>query len=234
MTTATPTLTEAIEGTIQAYLDGVHTSMPGKIVSYDSSTQTASIQPSLKGAYVDENSQRKVENLPIINRVPIVFLRSSSGHADTIPLSSGDRVLLLFTEASIDKWISVGGGIVDPGDDRRFAIADAIAIPGLYPAKDATDQVHSSDRVLSGGLRLGGKDATDAVIKGTSYISDESAFLTALTAWMLATKAALISIPAFADPAKATYITATTTVEAAVTAFQTNGSLDLSSKVKVE
>jgi hypothetical protein len=107
------------------------------VESYDATTQKASVQPLIKRGYYDEKGGvRQAESLPIITGVPVLF-PGGGGCRITWPIAVGDTVLLVFSEASLDKWV-VTGGEVDPRDDRRHSLSDAVAIPGLRPFKNAT------------------------------------------------------------------------------------------------
>ena len=62
-------------------------------------------------------------------------------------MNAGDQVLLVFSERSLDVWLSAGG-IVDPNDTRKHHISDAIAIPGCYPFNNPITGASASDVVL--------------------------------------------------------------------------------------
>jgi hypothetical protein len=138
----------------------VHTSIPGRVETYDRTTQRASVQPLLQRSYRGEEGERIVETLPVIHDVPVVFPGSGDDYSDTWPISRGDIVWLQFAEASIDKWLHVGGGIVDPRDDRRFNMNDAVAFPGLrdfrHPVPAAG--IHATARVIRAPLIHAGGD----------------------------------------------------------------------------
>ena len=107
----------------------IHTALPGKIVRYDSSAQKADVQPLIKDRYVDEAGALQVRTLPVIPAVPVQF-PGAGGYRITFPVAEGDTGLLLFAESSLDKWL-VSGGTVDPEDDRRHDLTDAVFLPGL-------------------------------------------------------------------------------------------------------
>lgn len=121
------TLSDAVRYAIISHLNNVHTALPAKIISYDSSKKKAKVQPTLNKRYA--NGQN-IE-MPIINGVPVVF-PSSSNFSMTWPLSANDYVLLVFSERSTAEWLNKGG-LVTPQDPRKFDLSDAIAIPGLMP-----------------------------------------------------------------------------------------------------
>lgn len=101
------------------------------------------------------------EQLPILVRVPVVYPMSSSGQSGiAFSLRTGDYVVLLFNQESLDEWLSFGGDR-DPHDIRVFDLSDAIAVPGIIPLNhdfislDTTDYVCVGDvSSTSTGLRL--------------------------------------------------------------------------------
>ena len=107
----------------------LHTSLPGKIVRYDSSTQKADVQPLIKERYIDESGATQVRDLPVIPSVPVKF-PGAGGYRITFPVAVDDVGLVVFCEASLDKWL-VSGGTVDPSDERRHDLTDAVFLPGL-------------------------------------------------------------------------------------------------------
>lgn len=121
------TLTEAVRNAITKALSGIHTCLPGRIESYDYTKRLSSVKPLIKKKYKDGT----LLSLPIIENVPVVWL-AGGGASFTFPLERGDGVLLVFSERSMDNWLSIGGD-AEPGSETMFDLSDAIAIPGLYP-----------------------------------------------------------------------------------------------------
>jgi hypothetical protein len=112
---------------IETVLMDLHTSMPGRVVSFNRLTQTAEIQPVLKRKYRDNDP----ENLPVITDVPVVF-PGSGGLWLIGDVEVDSYVLLHFQERSIATW-QASGGIIDPEKARRHNISDAVATVGLWP-----------------------------------------------------------------------------------------------------
>lgn len=121
----------------------VHTALPGQIISYDHTTQRATIQPCLKKSYLDGTTQE----MPILNNVPVIFPRAGRASL-TFPVASGDTCLLLFIERSTDLWKSVGG-VVAPDDPRKFDLSDAVAIMGLMPFTENSLSDNNEDVLLT-------------------------------------------------------------------------------------
>jgi hypothetical protein len=126
------TLSEAIKQAINYALKNVHTILPGKIVEYDYTAQKASVLPTIKEKFYTG----KVLSMPIIANVPVIFPRTANASI-TFPLEKDDKVLLLFSEKSLERWLSKGDE-VEAGVNRRFDLTDCIAIPGLYSFADSS------------------------------------------------------------------------------------------------
>lgn len=105
----------------------IHTMLPGRIISYDPSNQQASVQPLIKKTYLNG----KIDSMPIITNVPVVFPRSG-GSSLTLPVDEGDTAILFFAERSLERWLS-SGDEVEAGLSRKFSIKDCVAMVGLLP-----------------------------------------------------------------------------------------------------
>ncbi len=159
----TPTFAEMLRRAMDARLLDVHTAIPARVEAYDAATLSVDAQPLIKQAHEDENGDRVVEQLPVIPSVPVVF-PGSGGYRVTFPIVVGDLVLLVFSEASIDKWLETGG-LVDPIDDHRHNISDAIAIPGLRSFASPS-AANTSALVIEGDdVRLGDDTGTAVALK---------------------------------------------------------------------
>lgn len=124
-----PDLAQLLRDAIDSKLIDTHVSLPATVVSFSSSNQTASVQPSLK----TKLANAQVVPMPIIQNVPVVYPRCAQGGV-TFPLSRGDQVHLVFSERSLDVWKSKGG-TVDPQEARKFHLSDAVCYPGLFSPK---------------------------------------------------------------------------------------------------
>ena len=149
---------DIISNAIKSVISGMHTCLPGRIKSYDYTTQKANVLPLLRDVYADN---QKID-MPVIINVPVIFPAIGSVGL-TFPVNPGDGVLLVFAERSIDKWLSKGG-VVTPDDPRRFDLSDAIAIVGLNSFNETSQVDNNSDVTLQNGaaklkLQTGGKVA---------------------------------------------------------------------------
>lgn len=157
------TLPRVLGDFIESHLAGLRVALPGRVVAYDKDTQRADIQPDIQDGYLDEDAQRQAVALPVITDVPVQFLGAGPFRI-TFPIRKGDQVLLIFSSSSLSRWKAAGGGLVDPGNDQRHTLEDAIAIPGCY-AKPPTEAPDDAIVIHGDDVRLGGPDADDPVVR---------------------------------------------------------------------
>ena len=147
-----------IRRAIERKLAGVHVSIPGKIVKYSDSDFRSDVQPLIKvGRTSDITGEREVESMPVVTEVPVLF-PGSGGRRIKFPVTKGDTGLLIFSEASLDLWLAKGGEI-DPGDDRRFSLSDAVFIPGLQAFPDTSDNTPIIEFTAGGEIHAGGSNS---------------------------------------------------------------------------
>ena len=159
-------LTDAIRQSILYQLGTIHTALPAAIIDYDYTVQKASVQPLLNKVWTNALP----EPMPVLENVPVIF-PSSGGASLTFPVNTGDTVLLVFIERSIDLWLTQGGQ-VSPDDPRKFDLSDAVAIPGLFPFSISSKATNNTDLLLSyNGSYLRIKESGDIVIETSSKIA---------------------------------------------------------------
>ena len=120
-------LTDVLSNHTKSVLNSLYTVIPGVIEDYDATGPSATIKLSIRRVFSDGSS---LPSVPIY-KVPVCFPRSQDA-AISWPLRSGDSVLVLFSQRSLDDWVN-GSGESAPLDPRTFDINDAIALPGLFP-----------------------------------------------------------------------------------------------------
>jgi len=206
----TPTLAGFVTNALDGRMRGVRVALPGVVQTYDPTTQTCSVQPLVQDGVYDESGTRIAERLPVVASVPVCF-PGSGAFSVTWPVKVGDTVLLVFSSSSIDRWLALGGE-VDPIDDRRHHITDAIAIPGL--------------RDLGHVLPSSAVDPSAMVISGTSGGTPS---LIATQATLAAFNTALSS--AIATMGASPYVVSLTALQTALTNISWPSSL---SSVKVK
>ena len=149
------TPTDIFRDSVNAMLCNVHTSLPGIVKGYDPLTNKATIQPAL-----NKNFTSGVMPMPVLENVPIMFPKNIR-----FPVNNGDYVLLIFSERSLDLWLSVGGQVT-PTDPRKFDLSDAIAIPGLIPFTTTFPNNNNQDFVIDySGSSITIKQNGDIIIK---------------------------------------------------------------------
>lgn len=162
----------------------INTAIPGKIVSFDASKQTASVLPAIATrTYIDD----AVEYLapPVIINAPIVFpYAATSGFGITLPISSGDPCLIVFSQRAIDNWADRGD--IQPPEDaiasRHHSMTDAFVILAPAPASNVlggwqTDgiEIRNTDRscaikVTNDGIEIRGNITVTGSITSTGDI----------------------------------------------------------------
>ena len=158
-----------IKGWMDSRVSNIHTAMPGRVVSYDPSTNRASVQPN--GDYKSEDG-RNIQ-YPIIHNVPIQFPMGQGGTAGiTFPINAGDGCLLVFSETQNDDFL--GGNKGDSEDSRRHSLNDAIAIPGVYAGAAPSNVAHPGDVcVFKGGTMLRISDGSVEIMGATLTVSGD-------------------------------------------------------------
>lgn len=187
----TPTLAEVIKSGIKSSLTDVHTCMPARVVRYYDDKKAVDVQPLIKVAYFDEELQRKVDSLPQINSVPVLFYGAGQ-YRVTVPITPGLDGTLFLAEQSLDVWLSLGG-IVDPQDDRRFSLADGLFLPGLRDFKNPLRSPVPIDRMTMGddeGLQIHIDGTKIKIGSYTDLEIDAVALATPIKGWMNAVKTA--------------------------------------------
>ncbi len=109
---------EEIQVLKQDILSSLHCALPGTVVSFDSGTQTAVIQPAVK----QKHEGREIA-LPLLQDVP-VFMPVS------FTVNPGDACLVIFADCDIDRWFETGEAEV-PGSLRMHSLSDGFAFVGF-------------------------------------------------------------------------------------------------------
>ena len=157
--------------------------LPGRIESYDASTQKCAVQPLLREVF-----PASTITLPKLTDVPVVWPRGG-GAFITLPLAKGDTVAIHISGRSLDKWLTEGGEVT-PDDTRKFSIGDAVVYPGLVPFSANVD-AHASNVVVgfesggqihvksNGDVALGSESPTDFVALASKVLDELNKISTA-------------------------------------------------------
>jgi hypothetical protein len=123
------TLIEALQLAMETHQSQINTSVPGTIVSYDPSTNRATVRPALSRRLANGEEL----HAPNIVQVPVVFptagMNTGKQAAFTMPIAPGDGVELTFQQRCLENWLS--GRTDAPNDPRQFDLSDCVATPGL-------------------------------------------------------------------------------------------------------
>ena len=119
----TPSFSEILRRSQRAGMSELKVSMPGEIVKYDHKKQKADVRPHFKRKYNDG----EIQSSPIIYNVPVWHPRAGKAFIH-VPVKKGDVVQLIFSDRSLEKWLSTGKEGY-PDDTRMHHISDAVAFP---------------------------------------------------------------------------------------------------------
>lgn len=166
--------TEAVRSHISSDRSRLNVSIPAAITEYDPVTQKCSCKPLIDMLLKDG----RVIPLPVIRDTPVIF-PSTNNSALTFPINVDDTVLLVFSQRSIDKWLSTRDTVsVNPEDFRKHDLSDAIALPGLFsfpraindPSKRTLSH-DTNDLVITHNLGSGNENEVRLQDDGTIKIS---------------------------------------------------------------
>ena len=96
------------------FFSSLHCALPGKILSFDSETQTAEIQPAVK---LGSLTYPPLSGVPVFMPVPF-------------EVNPGDACLVIFADIDIDAWLS-SGEAEEPLSARQHSLSDGFAFIGF-------------------------------------------------------------------------------------------------------
>lgn len=165
---ASPVLPEMIRRALESRLNDLNVACPGTVVSFDPATQTATIQPVVRGLIPNDDGDLIGEDLPPIPNVPVLMFRTST-LSITSPMAKGDTVLLIFNTRAPTEWRTTGE-TGTPADARLHGIGYPVAIPG-YLSNIATVPDTDDSIGRPGGLRIHWGDGVVNVGDGTLKVA---------------------------------------------------------------
>lgn len=212
-----PSLAEVLKDFVEYRLSALHVCLPGYVESYDVAKQTCSVKLAVKNVLKVAGGEEALD-FPVIPDVPLAHPRAG-GWFLHMPITSGDSVLVVFAERSLDQWRSLGG-VQDPLDLRKHALPDAIAVPlNLYPDASALVGLAAGSLSLgrqggssvhvkpTGAVTLGSETPTDAVATANKVLGELNKIAAAATAIALLPPAAdLATAIALANGIKAAFV----------------------------
>lgn len=166
-------LVQRIKETAQKAAEGIHTAVPGTIVSYDPAKGQATVKPSMKFTTKGGN----IIDYPQISGVPVLFQQHMGQQATVaFPVKPGDGCYLVISEQSLDYWMYGQ----DTGTNLKFDLTNAVAIPGLFAQSNTVvAEACSQDAIIIdvSGTRItvkAGKvqiDAAEVIINGNTTVN---------------------------------------------------------------
>lgn len=152
---------DAIIEIIRGEIAVIRTITPARVVSYDPATERATVQPILRGRFVDLEEEQLTTYLPAPLAGRPVLWMSAGALGVTGELVADQEVTLLISDRSIAEWLQTGGADVTPADLRRFDLTDALVLPTRVRPGPAT-------RHAAGSLFLGHRSAGGAGLRVTA------------------------------------------------------------------
>lgn len=162
-----PTLEELLQRSQRALLESMFVTLPARVERYDAERQCVDAQPLPMRMVRLEDGSEVARPLPVVRAAPVVF-PGSGPYRDTFPIAVGSVVILHYTSAALDRWLSIGG-VTEPGSGRRHDGSSAFAVPGGHsfggPSSPTTTAPEDA-RVLHGALtKVASPDASDPVAR---------------------------------------------------------------------
>ncbi len=116
---------QQVKSTIQEFIDGVHTAIPGVITAFDPAKCEASVN--LTGQYNKPDGTKLP--YPAAAHVPVVFPQVSNQEITiAFPIKPGDGCLVVIAEQALEAWRAGG----ESNLDLKHDLTNAIVIPGLF------------------------------------------------------------------------------------------------------
>lgn len=154
------TLEEVLASWSNRSVAEVNVSLPGVVIDYDTTAQTATIRPVIREAFEDDDEEIYVTEFEPIPQVPVCHWRAG-GFTLHAPLAPGDFVTLVVSDRSIDEFMATGNTDNTPQMLRRFDWSDAVAIP-MPPAPTPITGLSETDMFFGAEDGSVGVAMTDA------------------------------------------------------------------------
>ncbi|MCQ9124369.1 Gp138 family membrane-puncturing spike protein [Rodentibacter caecimuris] len=136
---------------ISTALSEINVSLPGRIISYDPNSVRVVVQPTIPKRLANG----EVLNAPQIVNVPVMFpMTDINGEVAqiTLPVKSGDGCLLIFSQRSLENWLS--GSNDAPDDPRMFDLSDAFCVMGGNSRSPSADGENLCIKYGSGEIKI--------------------------------------------------------------------------------
>ncbi len=132
---------QQVKATIQEFIDGVHTAIPGVIAAFDPAKCEASVN--LTGQYNKPDGTKLP--YPAAAHVPVVFPQVYNQEITiAFPIKPGDGCLVIIAEQALEAWRAGG----ESNLDLKHDLTNAIVIPGLFRTPNAVMQEAVSEDAI--------------------------------------------------------------------------------------
>ena len=154
----------------------------GTIISFDSTTGTASVAFSYKKVLKQANAVNvndytdTIVDYPVLIRCPVMAM-GGGGAWTTYPVFSGDPCLLLFCDRDIDLWLEKGSTTSAPNSERMHDISDAVALVGLNPVTKPISWATDAIQTIFGQVVLRFTNLLASIVDVTGQKLCQSGFL---------------------------------------------------------
>lgn len=139
-------LAEVLRRAIDASLAEVWGAAPGTVIRYDAGSQTCDVEVGIRRSVRDDGGEKVVDETTVLTNVPVAF-PGAGGFFLSFPLAQGQRVLLVFADRSLDRYLATGEAS-DPTDLRVLGPAGAVAVPlSVRPVGEKIVDAHPSNMV---------------------------------------------------------------------------------------
>lgn len=132
-------------------LSEINVALPGKVIAYDAGAVRTTVQPSIPKRLANGD----VLNAPQIVSVPVMFPMTDINGAVaqvTLPVKAGDGCLLIFSQRSLENWLS--GSSDAPDDPRMFDLSDAFCVMGGNSRSPSADAENLCIKYGSGEIKI--------------------------------------------------------------------------------
>jgi hypothetical protein len=180
-------LSDVIQSHINATVDNLYTTMPGKITKIwkKGSSTVVDVKPLLNnrardGQVIEEDG---------LSGLPVIWPQGGNSYI-TFPLEVGDNVAIHFSMRNMMEWKN-GDGVkpVTPVRRSLHSLNNAFVVPGLLPYSQGVEIDSEAVRIASdkteirilkdGTIELG-EGATEAILKGDAFKTYLDQIITAL------------------------------------------------------
>ena len=170
-------------------------SIPAVITGYDRSTEKATVRPLIKQVMRDRSTREYAS----ITSVPVWTPRTAFA-ALKLPVQVGDKVLLVFSQRSLDETLFTDlsdlkiPDTIDPKDNRLKSYNDCVALAGF---NDFNSAIGTTDSVtLINNWKKGSENSVELKADGSVEVKNSSATITVDAQGKVTIQATEVSIDA--------------------------------------